>query len=265
LQKILLKIEYDGANYCGWQIQPNRLSIEEVVEQKLQIALNGLFTKVNASSRTDSGVHSYGLVASIQIPKERSLPPLFISLNALLPKDIGIVDMVEVPLDFNPRKNEGKRYIYQINNSRIEKSIDRDVYWWVRTELDREKMEVAAKQMLGIHDFAAFQAKGCSSKSTIRKMRSIELKWEQVQPYQHLKIIVEGSSFLRNMVRIMAGSLVDIGRGKIPEDAIQKSLQNLDRTALGITAPAQNLFLEHVFYNPDPFILRNGKTWNKRY
>ena len=259
LKKVLLKIEYDGSAYHGWQIQSNHITIEEVIEKNLQTII-GSFVKVKGSSRTDSGVHAIGQTATITIPDDIPLRRLFISLNSLLPCDIAITDMVLVDLSFCERINAGKRYRYKINNSGRRKAIDSGFFWWVKDQLDQDKMREAARDLIGRKNFQAFQGKGGQANSFVKEITSITLDWEKTRDFDHLEVVVEGSGFLKHMVRNIVGTLVDIGRGRLPSDTFKKALKSNLRADLGMTAPAKGLILEKVFYHPDPFLVRTEEN-----
>lgn len=262
-KNIVIKIEYQGTHYHGWQIQPNNITVQE----KIQMALQKIFQteiQVRACSRTDSGVHAKGQLANIEIPFQIPLKRLFYSLNALLPRDISIVDMVEAEETFSVRKqNQGKRYIYRINNCRIPRAIGHELYWWVKNELNENAMQQAATFFIGRHNFSAYRGVGCSQNQPVKTIKKFDVITRQEGNFRTLECIVEGSGFLKNMVRIMVGTLVDIGRGKKSIHTIEKTLKTLDRKDAGQTAPPEGLMLDHVFLEPDPFSKRELETWNQ--
>lgn len=252
-KRILLKIEYEGTAYHGWQIQPNGLTVEELLENALQTIFRKA-VNLNATSRTDAGVHALGQVAYFDIDEHPPLYRIQKSLNALTPRDITVVDIKEVDKKFYPRqKTIGKRYRYQITNSLSPAAIHKDYCWWVREPLDIEKMRLAAEDLLGEHDFGAFQAKGCQALSTIKKIHSISFQDYQFGAHRRIDMVIKGNSFLKYMVRIITGTLVDIGTGKISGDTIKQGLEKPKRAVAGMTAPPQGLFLEEIYFPEDPF------------
>jgi len=264
LKNILFKIEYLGTHYSGWQIQEAGIkTVEESIERVLQQVCRQEID-VKACSRTDSGVHARGQVAHFYAPKSLSLKKIFFSLNSLLPDDITIRDMVEVPMEFSARQaSQGKSYHYRISNSPVPKALSRDQFWWVRYCLDVDLMRQAAQDLIGIHDFSAFRGKYCQARSPIKHLVKIEITEIQDGVHKEVRMHFEGSGFLRNMIRIMAGTLVDIARGQLPPDRIQEVLKSGKRAHAGITAPPHGLILDQVFYNPDPFLTRNMETWDQ--
>lgn len=264
MKNILVKIEYQGTHYKGWQIQtPGTPTVEETIEVLLKRVFSE-HVKLNACSRTDSGVHARGQVANFFAPKQTPLKKLMLGLNAMLPDDICIKDMVEVPMDFTARGlNSGKRYIYNISNSSIPKAIHNEFCWWVRQPLDLEAMRLAARDFIGTYDFSAFRGKGCQALSPVKEVTRVDMEVVDSGYYKDIKLIYEGSAFLRNMIRVMTGTLVEIGRGKLKADTIRKILETGKRENAGVTAPSKGLFLDEVFYDPDPFVQRNMDAWDK--
>jgi len=178
LKNILLKIEYQGTHYKGWQVQPEAVTIEKTIKTVLQQICRCEIT-LNASSRTDSGVHSKGQAANVAVPESIDLNKLYHSANSLLPKDISITEMVNVPHDFNARyQNTGKRYIYQIVNSPAPKAIGNELFLWIKNPLNRTRMKNAGRLFLGKHDFSAFRGKGCQQKKHSQNNPSFRLRME---------------------------------------------------------------------------------------
>ena len=262
LLNLLAKIEYEGTRYHGWQSQPQ----VQTVEGEIRKALNVIFqsdVEMRACSRTDAGVHARCQLANIRIPAGKDLVLLRNSLNSLLPKDICIIDLAEVSLDYQVKnENRGKQYVYQINNSRIRKGLDRNIFWWVKAELSLENMRRAAADFVGKHDFKAYQGTGCTQIYTEKEIHTIEVLQNLNYGYREIRIVVSGSGFLRNMVRIMVGTLVDIGRGRLPVNAVAESLQVKNRKDAGLTAPPHGLFLNEIFLNPNPFKNPNNNPFN---
>lgn len=245
MRNIKLTIEYDGTNYHGWQVQKNALTVQECVEKALAKLL-GTETGVVGCSRTDVGVHAYGQVAHFftnsTIPGEK----FSYAINNLLPDDIVIQKSEEVPGDFHARySSKGKKYRYLICNSAHQSAIMRNRACHVRPELDFEQMRKAAEHFVGEHDFAAFQATGGQVRSTVREIYSMNVSGKEDNL---IEIEVTGTGFLYNMVRIIAGTLIYVGMGKLKEKEIPDIIKSLDRTKAGKTAPAQGLYLMEIYY-----------------
>ncbi len=251
--QIMLTVAYDGTNYAGWQFQKNALSVQEVLEDALSRVL-GKRTPVTGSSRTDAGVHAIGqracfTVDSISIPVGK-LPYV---LNNALPQDVKINRAELVDDDFHPRfMATNKTYSYSIFSGAFPNPLlSRYTCFWPY-DLDIDKMRRAAYYIVGTHDFKAFCATGSSAKTTTRTIYRCEVMTE---PYIYggiIKAVVTGNGFLYNMVRILAGTLVYVGQGKIDADAIPDILSSCDRTRAGKTMPPEGLTLIEVGFNPLP-------------
>lgn len=245
MRNIKLTIEYDGTNYHGWQIQKNAVTVQEYVEKALAKLL-GTETGVTGCSRTDVGVHAYGQVATFHTESNIPAEKFSYALNNLLPEDIVIQKSEEVPPDFHPRySSKGKKYRYLICNSAHQSALMRNRACHVRPELNFEEMQKASRYFVGEHDFAAFQATGGQVRSTVREIysMSIEKKEDKI-----IEIEVTGNGFLYNMVRIIAGTLIYVGMGKLTAEDILGILKELDRRKAGKTAPAQGLYLMEIYY-----------------
>lgn len=245
VRNIKLKVSYDGTQYHGWQTQLNRVTIQETIEQAICIIMK---QKVNltGSGRTDSGVHALGQIANFtadtNIPEEK----IKIALNSILPNDIRIIESVDVPMEFNSRFDaHDKTYMYQIYNDNVWSPFYSKYSCFVPVSLDFDKMTEAAKYLVGTHDFKGFMAAGSDVKTSVRTVYETKL----IKENQVIKFYINGSGFLYNMVRIIAGTLIDIGKGKKSINCIEEAIINKDRTLLGQTAPAQGLFLMNVSYN----------------
>lgn len=244
LKRIMLTVSYDGTAYAGWQRQQNAASIQQTLEDTLQ-SLIGEKVTISGASRTDAGVHALGQVAHFDsvsgIPPEKYC----YALNTRLPKDIRVIASQEVDPMFHARYSaRGKTYRYQIHNSPHASAIHRNHRAHVIPPLDIDRMRTAAQAVLGEHDFKAFAASGSEAKSTIRNIRSIDIKKHD----ELIEMTVEGRSFLYNMVRILSGTLIYIGSGKLPPDALDHALRSGSRLDLGVTAPAHGLTLVCVRY-----------------
>jgi tRNA pseudouridine38-40 synthase len=244
MSRIKLIVEYDGTDYVGWQFQPNGISIQERLEQALH-HLTGSSHRVYSSGRTDSGVHARGMVCHFDTEKELPLTAWREGLNRFLPDDIAVRVAEQVEDQFHARFSaRGKRYRYTILRDSVRSPLERKTSWQVKKPLDFENMHQAAQSFVGQHDFAAFRTSGCSAGTTIREIYSITFTEDGTL----LHIDVCGSGFLRNMIRMMVGTLVQIGRGKRSVNAIQKLLEDAGSEPSPLTAPAQGLCLMEVWF-----------------
>ncbi len=243
-KRYLLTVSYDGTNYCGWQRQQNGPSVQQTLEETLEKLLRQP-VRVTGASRTDAGVHALGqrahLDAVTNIPAEK-MP---FALNTMLPGDIRVLHGLTVPDSLHARFSvSGKTYQYRIHNSPHASALYRNLSAHVPVRLDDRRMDEAARVLLGTHDFAAFAAAGGSAKTTVRTITEIRVE----RRGEDIFLTVSGNAFLYNMVRIIAGTLIDIGHGKLPSGAMQKALDTGDRLQLGVTAPPQGLTLVEVRY-----------------
>lgn len=252
MKRIKLTIAYDGTNYCGWQIQPNGITVEEVINRKLSKLLGEEITVIGAS-RTDSGVHALGNVAVFDtgttIPPER----LAYALNRTMPEDIVIVKSEEVPADFHPRYCDcTKTYEYHIINARTVIPTKRLTNYFVSFPLSVEDMREAASYLVGTHDFVSFCNVRTDVEDTVRTVTGLEIL-EGNGPDRELTIRISGTGFLYNMVRIIAGTLIRVGRGYYPPSKVKEILDAKDRRAAGVTAPAHGLILVGIDYGENIF------------
>ncbi len=244
MKRIKLTVAYDGTNYYGWQKQPDAITVEEVVNRELTRLLQEPIEVIGAS-RTDSGVHALGNVAVFDT--DTRIPPEKISyaLNARLPKDIVIQDSKEVPPDFHPRRTDCvKTYEYRILNTRFPVPTMRLYAHYVYKPLDVEKMQAAAAFLVGEHDFASFCSAGSQVKETVRTIYRLDLNREG----NMVSFQVEGNGFLYNMVRIIAGTLIEVGIGSYPPERVREMLEAKDRIRCGPKAPACGLTLVGIRY-----------------
>jgi len=244
LKNFKLTIQYKGTRYHGWQRQNNSVTIQEIIENAIE-KLTGEKAALTASGRTDSGVHARGQTANFYsntaIPAEK-LP---YALNIKLPEDIVITGCQEVGEDFHARySSQGKEYNYKIYNSPFNSPFYRDVAWHIAQRLDLDAMKAGCQYFIGTHDFSAFKAANSSIKTTIRTIYTFDLTLER----DLVSITTTGNGYLYNMVRIMVGTLVEIGQGKRQPEDIREILLSKDRSRGGVTAPAHGLCLENVFY-----------------
>ena len=226
-KRIKLTIAYDGTNYCGWQVQPNGITVEEVINKAL-CKLTGEDIAVIGASRTDSGVHALGNVAvfdsATSIPPER----IAMALNQRLPDDIVIVKSEEVAPDFHPRYCDcEKTYEYHIINTRTPIPTKRLTNYFVSYDLDVERMQQAADYLVGEHDFVSFCNVRTQVEDTVRTVTELEVLREG----EEITIRISGNGFLYNMVRIIVGTLVRVGRGFYPPEKVKEILEAKDRKA----------------------------------
>jgi tRNA pseudouridine38-40 synthase len=251
VRHIRLVVEYDGTGLCGWQRQANGPTVQGHLEDALGKLLAHEVTVVGAS-RTDAGVHASGQVASFRTERAIPLHGVRRGLNSLLPRAIAIADAAEAPDDFHPRFSAtGKHYRYLVLTRADRSPRWRDRAWHRPGSLDRAAMRDAAAALIGEHDFAAFRAAGCTAIRTIRRVDQIEISDvpRERSTEQLVAIDVRGNAFLRNMVRIVVGTLVEVGRGMRPPGQVAEILASKDRTQAGITAPAHGLELVAVRYD----------------
>ena len=242
MKNIKLVLEYDGTDFCGWQIQPGLRTVQD----ELQGSLKKIFQhKINVlgAGRTDSGVHAKAQVANFKIDTPMPSNIIFAALNGTLPKDVRIISAEEVDMDFNPRYDAIKRhYCYYI--TRRERAIYRNYMWCVKNDLDVKKMQQASNYLAGKKDFKSFCQAGADLKHHFCTVEKIS--WEQKDDVLTLNIIA--NRFIHSMVRIIVGTIIDVGRGYTPVEAIPEILASRDRRKAGQTAPAKGLFLEKIYY-----------------
>ena len=244
MRNIKLTIEYDGKKFGGWQKQPTKLNIQGEIEQAIK-EITGEEIELTASGRTDSGVHSLGQVANFKINSSIETQKIPFAINSKLKKSIVIKKAEEVEESFHARYNcKGKKYKYVINNSVQGTAIYRGLECHIPQKLDIEKMQEAIKHFEGEHDFKGFRASGTSSKSSVRTI----YKAEVFQDGERIIIELTGNGFMYNMVRIISGTIVDVGLGKIEPNEIPEIIKSGDRSKAGKTLPAHGLYLVEVYY-----------------
>lgn len=244
MKRVRLIISYDGTNYCGWQVQINGITVEEVLNKALSELLGEEISVIGAS-RTDSGVHAMGNVAvfdtSTRIPAEK----ISFALNQRLPNDIRIQKSEEVAADWHPRYCDStKTYEYRILNRRFPDPLQRFYTHFVYMPLDVEKMKAAATYIVGEHDFASFCSSGSQVESTVRTVYSLDVSKEN----DVISIRISGNGFLYNMVRIIVGTLMKVGLGVYPPEHVKEIIDARDRYAAGPKAPACGLTLVGIEY-----------------
>lgn len=244
MKRVKLEIAYDGTAYAGWQLQPGQRTIESEVNKALAKLLGEEITVIGAS-RTDSGVHALGNVAIFDTESQIPTDKLCYALNQYLPEDIRVQSSVEVPAEFHPRKTVSRKtYEYRILNRRIALPTERLYTHHVYYALDVTLMQRAAAYLIGEHDFKSFCSVKTQVTDTVRTIYRLEVsKTDDI-----IMITVAGNGFLYNMVRIIAGTLMEIGRGAYPPEQIIRILQSCDRSTAGPTAPALGLSLLKIEY-----------------
>ena len=244
MRNIKLTIEYEGKDYNGWQKQPNKLNIQGEIERAIQI-VTGQEVELIGSGRTDAGVHAFAQVANFKIESDFPIEKIATAINSQLKKSIRVLKAQEVPLEFHSRYHcHKKTYGYIIENSEQGTAIYRNNTFHVSQPLDVEKMQQAANYLVGEHDFSSFKSSGTSSKSSVRTIYQAQVLKEQTR----VIIMLTGNGFLYNMVRIIAGTLVEIGLGHMEPEEMKKILEAKDRQKAGKTLAAQGLFLMNVEY-----------------
>ena len=244
MRRIKLTISYDGTNYCGWQIQPNGITIEEVLNNAIS-KLTGENILVIGASRTDSGVHAMGNVAVFDTGTTIPAEKIAVALNQRLPEDIVITKSEEVALDFHPRYCDcSKTYEYHIINTRIPVPTKRLTNYFVSYNLNLEHMRQAASYLVGEHDFVSFCNVRTDVENTVRTIYALDI--EDVG--NEITIRITGNGFLYNMVRIIVGTLIRVGRGFYEPEKVKEILEAKDRKAAGVTAPAHGLMLMEIKY-----------------
>ena len=249
---IRIQVAYDGTAYHGWQIQPRDRTVEGVLTRAATQILGGEKTvKVQGASRTDAGVHAIGQVAHFHHDADRTTWDFARGLNGLTDDDVCVVRVEETDDQFHARHSaRGKIYRYTIWNHRFAHPFLCHRAWTVSRQLDLEAMRTAAADFIGEHDFAGFRATGCASPTTVRRMNRVEIVGDE-SPV--VEVIVEGEAFLQHMVRIMVGTLVEVGKGKLEVGRVREVLDHGDRRRAGMTAPAGGLVLEKVFFPDFPW------------
>lgn len=240
-----LILAYDGAAYHGWAEQPDVPTVQGALRAALSKLLNVDATSIHmqGASRTDAGVHALGQTVNVHHDTDRTEWDFLRGLNALTPDDVAVREATHVADTFNARHDSrGKRYRYRIRRHRFQDPLRRGQTWHVRAELDLDAMHEAAAVLLGTHDFRSFRAADCQAATTVRELTRVELQQDE----DELVLWVEGTAFLKYMVRNIAGTLIDIGRGHRRD--MPSILAAVDRRAGGQTAPPHGLTLMEVFY-----------------
>lgn len=244
MKRVLLTIAYDGTDYHGWQVQPNGITVQEVLQKGL-CELLGTKTGATGCSRTDSGVHAKQFCCHVDCDDNIPEDAFIRGLSAKLPSNIAVIDCKTVASDFHARYNAlGKTYVYNILNSKIKDPFLERYYWRIERELDIDKMNEFCGKIVGKHDFYAFSSSGRTVEDTVRTVKECFVTKRD----NKVKLQITADGFLYNMVRIIVGTAVAVSDGKIDPNDTEKILAEKKRENAGITAPAKGLFLEKVIY-----------------
>lgn len=244
MKRILLTIAYDGTAYHGWQIQPNAITVQEVLQNCLEKLL-GKPTSITGCSRTDAGVHAKQFCCHLDCDKNLPDSVFLRGLNSLLPIDISVKSCLNVDKDFHARYDaKGKTYVYNIFNSSLKDPFISRYVWQIERPIDIEKMNLFCKSIVGTHDFYGFSSAGRTVTDTVRTIRECYVEKNK----DTISLKITGNGFLYNMVRIITGTAVDVSDGRLSVDCAQKVFENKNRDFAGTTAPPTGLILEKVFY-----------------
>lgn len=244
MKRVMLRVAYDGTNYCGWQVQPNAKTIEGELNRELSALLKEEITVIGAS-RTDSGVHAYGNVAVFDTESRIPAEKISYALNQRLPDDIVVQESKEVEPDFHPRHcDTRKTYEYRIYHAKFPMPTRRRYSHFVYYDMDLAAMQKAADYLVGEHDFVSFCSANTQVKDTTRTIYSIEIREEG----NEIIICIRGNGFLYNMVRIIAGTLIQVANHLYEPEKVAWMLEQKNRTVSGPTAPANGLTLVEIEY-----------------
>lgn len=239
-----LKISYDGTRYFGWERQPEKETIQGKIENVLSRMCN-TEVEITGAGRTDAGVHAKAMIANVHMETDKSDDEILEYMNQYLPDDIAITSVTKASERFHARYNaKGKTYCYTIFNGKVKPVFNRKYYTYIDTKLDVDAMREATNYLIGEHDFKSFCGNPKMKKSTVREIKSIDIKTSKGYIY----IYFTGTGFLQYMVRILVGTLLMVGRGEMSPKQIEEILEAKDRTKAGQTAPAKGLCLEKVYY-----------------
>ena len=244
MRNIKLTIEYDGTNYLGWQRQPQGITIQEVIEDTLSKITSETITVIG-SGRTDSGVHALAQVANFKTEGRMTSLQFQKALNSVLPKDIVAKEVSEVDIKFHAQLDvKSKTYLYKIINRPYPSALERNKAWFLPESLDVPQMAEAARMLSGEHDFRGF-ALSNTTKTTVREVINVSL---EKRPEGLVEFEIESTGFLRGMVRLIVGTLVQVGKGKIAPEDFREILESGEKTNLVFSAPPSGLYLKEVKY-----------------
>ncbi|MCK5879790.1 MAG: tRNA pseudouridine(38-40) synthase TruA [Holophagae bacterium] len=248
IRTIKLLLEYDGTAYAGWQFQPDIPTVQRILKEAVESVMDHS-AKVDGASRTDAGVHARFQAAAFQTPSSRSAAVIMKGLNAVLPPDIRVFRAEEAPPGFHPRFSAiAKTYRYTMYTGRKLPVFERSYCTQIRGRIKLKEMERAAGYFLGTHNFSSFRDSRCSAPTTIREIT--ESRFNKLQN-DHLEYIISGNRFLHHMVRIIVGTLIWIGKGRMMVEELPALFEKKDRRFAGPTAPAKGLFLENIRFKED--------------
>ncbi len=248
MPRIALGLEYDGTDFVGWQKQRTGRSVEATLAEAVGAVANEPIS-VYGAGRTDAGVHAVQQVVHFDTDAARTPRQWLLGLNANLPLDVAVRWARQVPVDFDARRSAtSRRYRYSILHRPGRPALARRRVWWLRETLDCAAMSEAATHWLGEHDFSAFRAAACQAKSPVRELRAVRIERRANQDFALVTLEFTANAFLQHMVRNFVGTLVEIGRGRLPVTAAAEILASRDRTTAGMTAPAAGLTLIEVLY-----------------
>lgn len=248
--QFLLELAYDGTDFCGWQVQPGQRSVQAVLEEAFA-RMTGLAARARAASRTDAGVHARGQLACLPDTGRHQPDALRQGLNHYLPADAAVRAVRRVAADFAPRRAaRGKHYRYTIHNHPARPVLERGRRWHLAYALDERAMQRAAAALLGEHDFSALRGAGCCARHPVRRIDAI--RWQRSG--EALMLDIWGRAFLKQMVRNIAGSCVEIGRGRWPAARMTQIMNSRDRRCAGPTAPARGLCLERIYLDEAAYL-----------
>jgi tRNA pseudouridine38-40 synthase len=241
---IRLLVEYDGTDFAGWQRQDGQRTIQGCLEDAFR-EMTGQAVLVRGAGRTDAGVHAEGQVASVDLVSHIPCKGFLRGLNTLVPSSIAVLEVADMPAGWNARHDaRGKIYRYCVWNHPVRSPSRARFSWHVYDALDTQAMRQAAAVLIGEHDFRAFRSADCDRKNTVRIVRRFEVRRDAAL----IAFEIEGTAFLRNMVRILVGTLVAVGKGKMTVEQVKAVLASGDRTQAGVTAPPCGLTLVRVIY-----------------
>ena len=248
VRNLKLTIRYDGTDFFGWQTQPGRRTVQETIESAISEITRDARVRLNASGRTDSGVHAVGQVANFYSATKLDCPTLLKAINAKLPADVSVREVSEVPQSFCANKDAvRKMYRYVVQDGRLQDPFMRKYAWFVRQTLDAAAMGRAGECLLGRHDFRCFETEWPNRLTSVRTITHLSVN----RFGEFIWVDVEADGFLYNMVRAITGTLVQVGRGFWPEAQVGEVLRAMDRKLAGPTAPPEGLFLMRVTYPAD--------------